>query len=268
MPVSLDGGRSPVARGVGEARRGKPLPSAAQFQAHRRRVAARVRGSAPACACEGGIADGTSSDGSDLRRRIQLGRPLLRTSGREARHAAGDVREGRGRHVHRLRCRRFTARAADGGRNGSRGLRHRDGRYRPVSRARTSARVPASAHRTRHGAIDRLDGGGPGASGWQDAPPRSSARYSGDRVRMAGVACAQGHSDWRDTFLCGDCRRDRPAGGGSRRRASMRCEPRCAGNSLSSGRAVGGRHRRLSVGGGPQEATARARAAACRKPLQ
>ena len=90
----------------------------------------------------------------------------------------------------------------------------------------------------------------------------SAARRAGDRVPVAGMAGACGHSLRRDAHLQRGRGVDRAPARGPRRRACLRDQPGRARHSMSSGGAGGRGDRRLPLGRRAEEGAARDRAAA------
>ena len=102
----------PSLRDAGRAPGRQPVSPAAQLQAARRRLAARVRGRHPSAQGEGTPAPGRRHYRRDVRRRIRFEQPLLRARGAEARDGAVDLSSRRRRHADRLCDRRRGQRVA------------------------------------------------------------------------------------------------------------------------------------------------------------
>ena len=104
--ANVDGHPS-LATLAARARR-QPVSPAAQLQADRRRVAARIRGSLPPAQGEAEPAAGRARDGRDARCGVRIEQPVLRAGRAQAGDVAVRLSAGRSGYEHSIRDRRFT----------------------------------------------------------------------------------------------------------------------------------------------------------------
>ena len=94
LRLSLERRRSSVAGDAGLAGRRQPVSPPAQLQAHRRRLAARVRRRRPSADGQADDCATPATSPAHVRRRLRIEQSLLRARGAEARHGAVIYRRG------------------------------------------------------------------------------------------------------------------------------------------------------------------------------
>ena len=217
-------GRPSVARDAGRARRRQPVSPAAQLQADRRRVAARVRRSLPAAQGEAAAAAGRARDRRDVRRGVRIEQPLLRAGRAQAGDVAVGLSAGRSWHEHPIHDRRFAARASAGGGHRARRLRGGDGRVARRARARARAGIPGGEPRRRRGRARALDERDPRAP--RRAAAASSICRSTSRRRRSSGRCGRRSPRFRTARRDPTPRSPRPSDVRARRgRSRARARP-------------------------------------------
>ena len=203
-------------RGAGEPRGAEPLPPASRLQGRHRPDAQGLRGGAPRAARARGARPQRHGDRRDLRRRLQLQRPLLRGVERGAGHDADQLSRGRRQHRDPLRDR---------------------------ASARSGAILVAASER---GVCAILLGDDPGRAGARPAGPLPARAPDRRRRRASSSSWRRWSASSRRRAWASTCRSTCAA-----RRSSSACGRRCARSRRArptSYSELAQAHRRAEVG--------------------